>query len=780
MSFKLLAIRPLEGCNPKFLKNLKPNQVYQFYNDYEFFDGVGHTITDYQKSQQVKIVKEKNQSVPNDLYGDNINISAVVGKNGSGKSALIELFVATTIKISLLIDKDFIIPEELYYYDSVNDFNKSRFDNDIKKFKNSVADDLSDLKIEIYYLHESEHSVTNNSNKVITYNGGRGKKIRCIQLENEKIIIKDQLNESVKYFALDELDSSNPNNQKIAQEMHYFLIDLFYTMVINYSHYGFNSNEIGEWIKGVFHKNDGYQLPVVINPYRDKGNININSEKNLAKSRFLVNILQEKELRKIQKNKAITHVSVKLDTSKFKWDKSKNSDLRILNTEEEKKAILKIIFEKFNIDENIKINDDNFYFDYAIDYLLIKLKKITNYPIYRAFKNCFEEVTIDDNGYKTHQFRFLIDDLLEDFVESIVINFSHVMDKFRQALFFLQYFYFDKKDIEIDNKEKVIEVDTLYKWINDSYLESLKVAIDKFSDADEILFRQHLIDEYEKGKFKLHHSLPSFFKVEYYFENKISGNNFSSFSSGEKQKIFSIHSVVYHLRNLISVKENNPIGVDKGIRKLLTYKNINIIFDEIELYSHPEFQKSFIMDLLNAIKAIDTKGNYLNIIFITHSPFILSDIPKQNILYLKSEDIGSNEKTRQFSIPQSINDKSSFGANITDLLADSFFIEDGLIGDFAKSKIQEVLDFIDLKRKIISENLSVGLMINHEDLIKKFKSSENMIKYYRQIIELVDEPLVKNKLKNLFIDYVPEDTYFLNDELEKARQKVIDLEKKVK
>jgi hypothetical protein len=32
MSFKLLAIRPLDGCNPKFLKNLEENRIYQFYN----------------------------------------------------------------------------------------------------------------------------------------------------------------------------------------------------------------------------------------------------------------------------------------------------------------------------------------------------------------------------------------------------------------------------------------------------------------------------------------------------------------------------------------------------------------------------------------------------------------------------------------------------------------------------------------------------------------------------------------------------------------------------
>ena len=67
---------------------------------------------------------------------------------------------------------------------------------------------------------------------------------------------------------------------------------------------------------------------------------------------------------------------------------------------------------------------------------------------------------------------------------------------------------------------------------------------------------------------------------------------------------------------------------------------------------------------MNAIKNLDTN---INILFITHSPFILSDIPKQNVLFLE------NGK------PSEKKNMNTFGANITDLLADSFFIEDGLM-----------------------------------------------------------------------------------------------------
>mgnify|MGYP000433394873 CR=1 FL=1 len=56
-------------------------------------------------------------------------------------------------------------------------------------------------------------------------------------------------------------------------------------------------------------------------------------------------------------------------------------------------------------------------------------------------------------------------------------------------------------------------------------------------------------------------------------------------SSGEQQLIHSIHTVLYHLYNLNSVHEN---GVTK---REYEYKNVNLIFDEIELYFLPQYEK---------------------------------------------------------------------------------------------------------------------------------------------------------------------------------------------
>lgn len=727
MSFKLLAIRPLKDCNEKFLKNLEENQIYQFYNDYEFKDGKGNGIIDYQPVIDVKIVENKKKSVPENFYGENINVCAIVGKNGSGKSALVELFIATIVRVSLIVNQDFILPGELYYQGDKS-FDKAKFDNNVNKYIKSTQNDLKDLKVEIYYEHNSEIASTNKSNKVVTYNKGKGDKIRCIQLDNDIITIKDQIGEKVEYFLLSDLDPENSDNQKITRELYCFLGDLFYSMIINYSHYGFNSNEVGEWIRGVFHKNDGYQLPVVINPYRDKGNININREKDLARSRFLINILQEEKLREIQKNKKISHISIKLDSNKFKWQQNYNSDSRIENTEKEKIDILRKVSENFNLRKDLYLNKRNYFFNYAVDYLLIKLYKITNYPIYRKYKECFQEFFIEVDGEELNKFKIINNDLFSDYLSSLFLNFSHVTDKFRQALFFLEYAYFDLSDIETNGEQKILKVDKLYNWINSSYLNDIKSKIEKLNTNDELLSNAALLKKSGFDKFKVSESLPSFFKVEYYFEDKISNNNFSSFSSGEKQKIFSIHSVVYHLRNLLSIQIRNNVGAKDEIQKLIKYNDINIIFDEIELYAHPDFQRAFVRDLLNSLQVVNVGTCNLNIIFITHSPFILSDIPKQNVLFLDNGKI-ANSFVRS----------NTFGANIIDLFTDNFFLGNNddnkfLMGNFAKDTIDEIINWLNNKKRDI----------NKKDDVKK-------------IIEIIDETLIRHKLLEMYYNVFPDE-----------------------
>jgi len=101
------------------------------------------------------------------------------------------------------------------------------------------------------------------------------------------------------------------------------------------------------------------------------------------------------------------------------------------------------------------------------------------------------------------------------------------------------------------------------------------------------------------------------------------------------------------------------------------------------MYYHPEWQRKYIYDLIDYTSKINPENlrqiEGINVTFLTHSPFILSDIPTNNLIRLKDGK------------PYLINEPNTFGANIHELLKHSFFFEHGVMGEFAKNKVEEII-----------------------------------------------------------------------------------------
>ncbi|MEH7889892.1 hypothetical protein [Elizabethkingia meningoseptica] len=717
MRFKLLAIRPFADCNPQLLKNLRIKELYQFYNDYKFSFNNGKVTT-----------IEYRPSIPENLYNisdsNKVNISAIVGKNGSGKSALMDLLVAAIVQISLLFDEDFIKEDEIF--NNNEEILKERF-------RDSISNDLGSLHLELFYLSPMEEYFRKENGVLEKKLNNKKTKIRRIVLNGQSLFFQDykprkkvysNINEEI--FVKDDIINSKEEKS--------FLKDFFYSIVINYSHYAFNKKEIGEWINGVFQKNDGYQLPVVINPYRTNGNIDINTEKDLTVSRFLVNVLQEDGLRVISNDKPkIKFIKIELNKSKFFFRDGK-FESRILNSETEKEKIIELLAREFGL-KFLNTIRKKFFYQFTLEYILSKLQKITHYLVYRKYEKCFNrETKKQKNGELYYAFKILNDSLFAEYIKELSNDFSHNSYKLRQALHFLIYPYLEKNEVE-----KVISLDQLSKNIYSSFR---KKNDNNFTKTEIHFFGQ---------EFSVNESLPSFFNCEFLFSKENLAYGFNSLSSGEKQKIFSVHSVLYHLRNLRSVKESKYLHNGKE-KFIVSYDSINIIFDEIELYFHPEFQKSFIHDFLQSLSALKMNGlPYINLIFLTHSPFILSDIPRQNILKLKDGKPELNDE----------NNLNSFGANIHDLLADEFFIGHETMGTFASNKIDEVIKYLYLKLKIKDIYLDIEKYNYLEPTKKSLKAAikelekelKTVINYNEkeilEFINIIGEPLIKNKMSEM-------------------------------
>jgi len=187
--------------------------------------------------------------------------------------------------------------------------------------------------------------------------------------------------------------------------------------------------------------------------------------------------------------------------------------------------------------------------------------------------------------------------------------------------------------------------------------------------------------------------------------------------------------------------------------------NLIFLFDEPEIALHPNWQKRYMNEV---IVLLDSLKKHYHFIFTTHSPLLISDLPKENVIFLKD---GKQEDV----------DINPFGANIHTLLSHGFFMKDGLMGEFAKNKINIIINFY----KKIEENEK------HENELEKVqkkleykKEYEDKKKYFKYIQSIIGEDYLKQVIKNHIIEIekiLYEDKY-IDSEIEKTKQKLKRLE----
>jgi len=295
-----------------------------------------------------------------------------------------------------------------------------------------------------------------------------------------------------------------------------------------------------------------------------------------------------------------------------------------------------------------------------------------------------------------------------DFIAYLKSDPSHVTKKVRQTLNFLKYMGLKGlSSIWRPQETKLVTEMTLTEFL--VYLSAFEINAKQMSPSELI--------EY---------ALPGFMKIDFKFRNtQRPGNDlqdFNTFSSGEQQVIFNTQSILYHLYNLDSIHRQSDSG--KGPERI-RYQHINIVLDEMELYYHPEWQRSFIYELhqaLNKLKPRKDEGiQGINISILTHSPFILSDIPASNILKLP---LDAKDQHNQ-----------SFAANIHDILADNFFLENGL-GKYAEHCINRAL-------KDLNE---ISYKKEHQ---KDYKLDTEKLAEIKNFIRLIEEPILRNKMTEM-------------------------------
>lgn len=608
------AIKIDSKCDEIYCKNLA-HTIYFFNNRCEEING------------QIRLNKEYQN-----IFPENISISAVVGMNGSGKSALFEIMYRIVNNFSCLLERD------------------------LKRNASESLCFVDGLWADLYYVINGD----------IYCISCRNTNVKLLRNEKELLDLFVKFPEEKEYIRL--------NQRKLAD----FNQNWFYSIVTNYSMQSFVCTDFrGEpalqvlkdnksqkrdgllWLSGLFHKNDGYITPIVLNPFRDNnGNVDVQNESKLTTNR-LASILfyyqnkKEDFIDGYELNRIFFEYNSEYVVEKFIGNNYPSGDYadeirkKVWNFNSivvnNPNSYSSIILEIFGYKKLIKPSpNNNVEIDRACAYLVYKVLSIASkYPSYERYEalgdiSKFDQIVEEDKRK-----------LLQELITEINKDKSHITTKIRQTKSLLDSV--SRKSMVIDSKE--IDLQEYYQNVYSG--------------------------ECPKNLTGIMNTLPPpFYTPHIVLDKKIDDKQIEieRMSAGERQFIYMFSTYIYHLCNLLSIQDS----------KRIKYRNVNLVFDEVEICFHPEYQRTFINKLLSTLSRIGlTRNCSYNIIIATHSPFILSDIPQNNILYLED---GKN-------VSDTIGD-NPFGANINDILRRSFFLKNGFVGEFAKQKILSLVDYL--------------------------------------------------------------------------------------
>ena len=673
-STALVALRLYDDTNQKVRKVLK-NEWYLLNNWYTLKDN--------------ELVKNDDELTSyRHLYGRNVTVQAIVGKNGSGKSSLLELIYRLFNNLSYIITRGMKRPkaENICYIDGIHA--QLYFETEGKL---GLYENMSALEASNDYTKEADIQLRNNVSRCFGY-------------------------ALVSNYALMSLATGDFRNDDTLNK--------------------------GNWLSAIYAKNDGYQACIGIEPYKGYGNINLYTQYSLCRAR-IESMLVESRNREFFDGYSYDKITLDVDkeyTSRWKFV----FEDRFYYYARRGSSIVHKILESYNL-MHLNYADDTV--NAAATYLVWKTLSVVE--VYNQFAKyrpightenfrrdaeaTFRKFYLNKENSDWDEEKFgNATGLISSMCEELRDDTSHATLKLRQTIDFLDYAERKCKEKE-DWKWK--KVATYEEYMNEVHGGVIPDTYDEISSQfPPPIFQPKIFFNREKKLSATNENEVRIYDVPY-----------NTLSTGERQFMQIVTSMAYHIRNVVSVKKA------KG---MLKYHNVYLFLDEIEVSFHPEYQQRFIKLFVDTLENEGLLEHCnVNITIATHSPFILSDIPRDNILCL---ECGVNKS-------EAI-ERETFAANVYDLLNNQFFL-DKFVGEFAYEKICEAIG----KMKEWDERKDNG---------GKIQIQATEFEAVHHVINLIGDKYLRTKLTEKLLGYHP-DQEAAQAYMQKKRE-LEDLKKKLK
>jgi len=265
-------------------------------------------------------------------------------------------------------------------------------------------------------------------------------------------------------------------------------------------------------------------------------------------------------------------------------------------------------------------------------------------------------------------------------------------------------------------------------------------------------FAEPVMSEHDKEFFKKYDTIElsynettsaAFINFFTLYKTVIYGKDFLTFSwgglSSGELTILNFYSRLYYAIRKYQIEDCN---------------HIVIMIDEGETSLHPVWQMKFLDNVISFLNA-QIPDKTVQLIATSHSPFLISNLPKSMINFLDRDEEGNC-----IVVDGLTEVKQTFGANINTLYTDSFFMRQTLMGDFAKKKLDRLINVVN----------------GEKDFDEEFPNWDIIQRY----IDIIGEPIVKGMLQRQLQNHLmasAKDVAHIKNQIKTLEDRLKNLEK---